>query len=109
MGNRPKMRVEDRAKQFAPFSALTGLTEALAVKEKNVVEKMELSEDAAVVLDEKMHQVEKGSMITVIYYCRGEYLKVTGMVARIDPVCKLLQIVNTKIMFDDILDLWSED
>ncbi len=35
---RPKMSVENRAKQFMPFAALKGLPEALAKKEKKVAD-----------------------------------------------------------------------
>lgn len=34
--NRPKMPAEQRAKQFMPFAAVTGLEEALRQKEKEV-------------------------------------------------------------------------
>ena len=34
--SRPKMSRADRAKQFAPFSALRGLYEALEAKEKEI-------------------------------------------------------------------------
>ena len=45
MAGRPrtKMSIENRAKQFMPFAALKGLPDALAAKEKIVVEKIELS------------------------------------------------------------------
>ena len=36
MGNRPKMSREDRAKQFMPFAALKGYSEALRKKEKEI-------------------------------------------------------------------------
>lgn len=100
-----KMPVADRAKQFMPFSALRGLSEALAAKERIIVPKVELSEEMAEELDRKMHRLEQGQMATVVYFHRDEYLKTTGMVARIDATSRLLQIVNTKIPFDDILDI----
>lgn len=42
MAGRPrtKMSIENRAKQFMPFAALKGLPDALAAKEKIVVEKL---------------------------------------------------------------------
>ena len=95
----------DRAKQFMPFSALKGLEEALAEKEKIVVPRIELSEDSAVELDRKMHTLERGKMAPVVYYHKDEYLKLTGMVAKIDENARILQIVNTKISFDDIFDI----
>lgn len=99
------MPVADRAKQFMPFAALKGLPEALAAKEKITVPKITLSPEMAEELDRKMHLLQKGNMATVIYFHENEYLKITGMVARIDATCRLLQIVNTKILFDDILDV----
>ena len=105
---RNKMPVSDRAKQFMPFSALKGLDEALRAKEKIVVPKVELSPEMAEELDYKMHLLEKGKMVTVIYFSNGEYVKVTGLVARIDETSRVIQIVNTKVWFDDILDICGE-
>lgn len=111
MSKRPinKMPVTDRAKQFMPFSALKGLNEALRAKEKIIVPKIELSPEMEEELDYKMHLLDKGKMATIIYFCGGEYLKVSGMVARIDKTSRVLQIVNTKIQFDDILNIGIED
>ncbi|MGN0376475.1 MAG: YolD-like family protein [Suilimivivens sp.] len=98
-----KMPISDRAKQFMPFAALKGLPEALAAKEKIIVQKVELSPEMEEELDRQMHQIIKGEVITAVYFHQDEYIKITGMVARIDETCRLLQIVNTKIAFDDIL------
>ena len=88
-----------------PFAALKGYPEALRKKEKVVVPKVELSEEYAQMLDQKLKQVSKNDIITVIYFCDGEYLKKTGMVSRIDETARILKIVNTKILFDDIYDI----
>ena len=98
----------DRAKQFMPFAALKGLPDALALKEKITVPKIELSEEMAQILDQEMHMLSKGSIATVVYFHKDEYIQITGMVARIDETGRILQIVNTKIPFDDILDIKSE-
>lgn len=102
---RQKMPLDKRAAQFLPFKAVKGLDEALRAKEKIVVEKIQLSEESLSELDKKMHEVKKGMMITVIYFSRDEYLKITGLVARIDETSRILQIVSTKIPFDDIRDI----
>lgn len=99
------MPIADRAKQFMPFAALKGLPDALALKEKITVSKIELSEEMAEALDHKMHKLAKGKMAAVVYFDKDEYIKITGMVARIDETSRLLQIVNTKIPFDDILEV----
>lgn len=107
MAKRPenKMPIANRAKQFMPFAALKGLPEALSVKEKIVVPKIELSPEMAEELDLKMHRLERGRIASITYFCNGEYLKLSGMVARIDETGRILQIVNTKIPFDDIFDI----
>ena len=107
MANKPtaKMSTADRAKQFLPFAALRGLPEALALKERIVVPRIVLSEDMAAELDLTMQQIRQGEIITVVYFHKDEYVKVTGMVARFDKTSRILQVVNTKIDFDDVLDV----
>ncbi len=105
---RQKMSPDKRAAQFLPFQAVKGLDEALRAKEKITVPKIELSEEMFEELDKKMHDIRKGCIISCVYFHKGEYLKVTGMVARLDEVARILQIVNTKISFDDILDVTFE-
>ncbi len=105
MAIRGKMAREDRAKQFMPFAALKGYSEALRHKEKIVVPKMETSEDYAEELDRILRQVKRNDMITIVYFCKGEYLKQTGMVSRIDPTARVLKLVNTKIKFEDIWEI----
>lgn len=105
MKPRTKMSIENRAKQFAPFAAIRGLHEALEKKERIIVKKVELSEEIAEELDRKMQQLEKGEIISVVYYAEDNYLKKTGIVARIDRNSKVLQIVDTKIAFEDILNV----
>lgn len=102
---RPKMSVEDRAKQFMPFAALKGFQEALALKEKIIVDKIELSEEMVEEIDRNMHMLKRGEKALVVYYYKGEYLKMTGMVSKIDENSRYIQIVDTKIPFDDILSL----
>ncbi len=107
MANKPKnkMPIEERAKQFVPFAALRGLPDALAAKEKVLVPKIELSPEMAEELDRQMHLIAKGKMASVVYFHKGEYIKITGLVARIDQTSRMLQIVNTKIPFEDILQV----
>jgi len=99
---RHKMSREERAKQFMPFAALKGYPEALRKKEKIVVERQELSDEYKEALDFELRQVRKNDIITVVYFCKDEYLKMTGMVSAVDNTSRILKIVNTKIPFDDL-------
>lgn len=105
MERRGKMNREDRAKQFMPFAALKGYPEALRKKEKIIVPKIEMSPEYQEELNRKLLRVEKNKIVTVIYFEKGEYLKVTGMVSRLDETARLIKIVNTKIFFDDLYDI----
>ena len=102
---RQKMSPADRAKQFMPFAALKGYEEALRRKEKIIVEKVELSEEMKDELDRRFKQIAQNDIITVVYYAEEEYLKITGMVARIDIDARILKVVNTKIPFDNIYSI----
>lgn len=98
----------DRAKQFMPFDGLKGFREALAEKERIVVPQRDLSEEEKEELDRKFRLIQKKNIITVEYFQNGEYVKVTGMVSRIDETSKVLKIVNTKVDFNFISDLQGE-
>ena len=102
---RVKMSRKERAKQFRPFAALKGYPAALRRKEKIIVPKVEFSEDYQEQLDGKLRQIRVQDVVTAVYFREGEYLKVTGMVSRIDRTARVLKIVNTKIPFDDLYDV----
>lgn len=109
MENRHKMSREERAKQFMPFAALKGYPEVLRRREKIVVPKAELSEEYLEMLDQKLRQIQPGDMISVIYFCRGEYVKIAGRVARMDENARYLQVVNTKIPLGDIYRIEKDE
>ena len=102
---RTKMPISERAKQFAPFSPLRGLNRALLEKERIRVPRKELSEDASIQLNDALSLVEVGEMITVVYYFREEYIRVTGMVTKRDDENRMLKIVNTPIPYTDIIEI----
>lgn len=97
--------MDNRAKQFMPFAALKGYEEALRAKEKIIVEKIELTEERKAELDFKLHQIKKKDIITVVYFYKDEYIKLEGMVSRLDIDARVLKVVNTKIPFEDIYEL----
>ncbi len=121
----PRMSKEDRAKIFAPFAALKGYEDAIALKQKIVVPRIELSEEAKEYLDIQLAKIErllaKGQhpVITVIFFQRekdkvyiedsGEYIQFTGMVAKLDLTSRILQIVEKRLRLDDIYGIESED
>ena len=104
---RVKMPILERAKQFAPFSPLKGLSRALATKERQrvLVDKKVVSEDMAAENDRALHMAAPGIMAEAIYYDNGEYLKRRGLIAVVDPAKRIVRIVDTEISFDDLFEI----
>lgn len=92
----------DRAKQFMPFDALKGFREALAEKERLVVQRRSHSEEEQEALDRKLRRLRKKDIVTVEYFQNGAYERLTGMVSAIDVPGRRLQIADTEISFSDI-------
>ena len=100
-----KMAREDRAKQFAPFDALTGLQKVLREKERVVVPRPELSEDKKEELDRILSGVRPGDMLTVIHYHEGESIRTRGLVSRINIEERYITVVKEKIPIKNIFDI----
>lgn len=102
-----KMPISERAKQFAPFSALKGFEKAIADKEKIRVPKKELSSDRIEEINNTLKNITPGSILTVIYYSNKDenYIQLTGALSKTDEKKGILQIINTEIPFEDIYDI----
>lgn len=104
---RAPMSNDRRAKQFAPFQALKGLSEAIAEKERIPTPKRILAEDAVAEMNQQLSQLHKGTMVTVVYYCiyEQEYYQITGPVIKIDLFWNYLQVGHMSIDFSEIAEL----
>ncbi len=88
--------------------------------------RIELSEDEAQMLSDKLSQVRKGMTITVVYFLPDEddgnigyYVTVTGTVTNIDTVYRVLKIdtgiasekgsIDYVISFDDLIDIYGDE
>jgi len=92
----------ERAKIFMPFDALKGFKEALKEKEKIVVPRIYLSEEAKDILIAKLDKLQKGMMIKITYYFDNQYLEFKGIVSKIDTLNKYIMIVKEKVLVEDI-------
>ncbi len=96
----------DRAKLFLSFDALKGFRTFLNKKERVVVDRKLLMSDSCDELDWKLHQVQVGKMIKIIYYDKGEYVALEGMVTKIDvEINKQIKIVDKLIQVQDIIEI----
>lgn len=95
----------DRAKQFLPFDALKGFTEALLEIEKNRDTKKDLFIDITQKINQQLLKLKKGTFLTIKYYYKTEYIETSGTITKIDFTNKYIHILNSKILFDDILEI----
>lgn len=101
------MPVSERAKQFSPFSALKGLSEALAKKEHIPVPRRELSDEQAEAINRTLLEVQRGEVVTAVWY-DGEgqdYVQLTGIVSDVDLIARVLRIGSHAIPFAGLADL----
>ena len=100
----PRMTLQNRAKIFSPFSPL--------------VTKRILTEEEMSALSDRLMQVTKGMTITVRYFKEdtahpevpavGNYITLTGKADRIDPVFRTLQVGDTVVPFEDLVEVRGE-
>ncbi len=101
--------MSDRARQFLPFDALKGFKEAIKERQKIKVDKPELSEEMALELSYKLNQVKQGMIVKIVHYDNNEYIETFGMVSEFNEVFNFLKIVKKKIIFENILDIQSDE
>jgi len=109
----PRMSIEKRAAQFAPFAALTGYSEAIKEAARINDNKIEIDESLKQILNDKMKDsYNKKTKITITYFIKdknkngGKYIKEYGAIKKIDS-CKKQMILenNKKIPIDEIINI----
>ncbi len=101
------MKINDRAKIFLPFSALSGFSESLKEQEKIKVERSTLSSDQYDELNEVLRSLKLYDMIRVVYYSKQDecYLVMEGVYTKIDEIERYIMVVKTKILLDNIYSI----
>ena len=95
--------------------------EQLAAKKKQHTERVTkriLTEEEMSALSDKLMKVTKGMTITVRYFKEdtahpevpavGNYITMTGKADRIDPVFRTLQVGETVVPFEDLVEISGE-
>lgn len=94
-----------RAKQFMPFDSLKGFYDLIKTEEIIIKNKKSLSDDTYNYLDKQIKKIQKGDNISIEYYYRQDYIVTNGIVKKIDEINKCIYILNSKINFDDIINI----
>ena len=105
---REKMPLEQRAKLFMPFAALRGLEEALEKKREEMLKenKIILSEDGIMEVDNLLRNLKKGDEVFLSYYDGDKNKK--GFVDKIDRQNECILMEKEPIYFSSILSIRKE-
>ena len=115
---KPKMSLNDRAAQFAPFAALIGFDDTIEETNRLTTPKHELTEEEQNVLDAKMRiliaNIHVLPTVDITYFIKdkyksgGAYVTARGVVNKIDTFKRVLSLYDgTVISLDDLVAISS--
>lgn len=115
----PRMSLEARSAQFAPFAALTGYDEVLIETARLTNERIEIDDTIKVIIDSKLQiikeHIKETPLITFMYFVPdtkkdgGKYVTATGNVKKIEEYRNVLVLDNKiEIPIDEIIDINGE-
>lgn len=119
ISKRPRMTLEQRSAQFAPFAALTGYDEKIKETSRLTNERIDIDDELKSALDIKLKLIiEKLSVkpkLTIDYFVPdlkkngGSYKTVTGNVKKIDEYKKTIILENElEIPISEIIDITGD-
>lgn len=102
---------QQRAKQFQPFDAMKGLSQALRDREERHCRelKRELSEETIAKIQETLFKVKEGVRVRVEYYKEFHSTVKRGVISKINKTYKYIILDEEKIFFNDIYDIQITD
>ena len=115
----PQPTMMDRAARFAPFAAITGYEEMVLEEARITEERIDLDEGTLSILNEKLNMMQEfldeDPEVTITYFepdkkkSGGAYVRVTGIVKRIDEYEHLVIMTDgKKIRIEDIYAMGSD-
>jgi hypothetical protein len=110
----PRMSLEQRSAQFAPYDALEGYSEGVKETERLTSERIILTDEEKEILNSKLNIIKNSSDIEVMitYFVKdikktgGSYKNETGYVKKIDIYNQLVILnSNVKIPINEIIGI----
>ena len=114
----PRMSIEARSAQFAPFAALTGYEDAVKETDRITEERIEIDEELKLLLNDRLQiilsNIKDNPEVTFTYFIYdknksgGKYITITGNVSKIDMTNGYVILTNkTKIPINEIINITS--
>lgn len=115
-----RMSIEQRSYEFAPFSALVGFNDLIKERERETIQKIDISDEKRDDLDLKLKiinsKINLHPQVFITYFVHdqkkdgGSYEKITNYIKKIDFYHKLIILENKeKIKIENIIDISSLD
>ncbi len=108
----PRMSIQNRASQFAPFNALTGYSDLIEETSKIKDKKIDLYKDLEDNINNKLNYINEhikdNIKVTITYFDNKnmKYIKKKCIVKKIDIVYNFIKLNdNTKISMFDIINI----
>ena len=90
--------MQNRAKIFMPFDALSGFSDA--IKRTEYIHDKKYNKDESIL--DKLRRLNISDRVEVKYYYNFEYISFIGQIKNIDYKKKLIRVSNSIINFEDI-------
>lgn len=115
----PRMPLENRAAQFAPFAALTGYDAAIQEKARLTDKRIELDEDEKAKISDRLQliqeHIEAHLDVTITFFQPdgrkdgGAYVDIAGCIKKIDVLERVIVMTNGKVIpIDDVVAVTGE-
>lgn len=116
VSKRPRMSLEQRSAQFAPFAALTGYEGQVKETARLTNKKIEINEELKEILNKKIQliqeKIKEQPQIEITYFIPdskkdgGKYEIICNTIQKIDMYTnEFVMLDGTKINIDDIIDI----
>ena len=113
---RPKMSLEQRSAQFAPFAALIGYEDEISETGRLTTDRIELDDEAKQLLDRTLQVIAKKistqPAVTITYFVPdtkkdgGRYLTTAGIIKKIDEYRQVIILEDkTEIPINNIIGM----
>ena len=115
----PRMSIEARSAQFAPFAALTGYNDAVKETERLTDKRIEIDDNLKQLLNNKLNyileNIDKKTLITITYFIPdnkkdgGKYIEKPGIIKKIDIINQYIYLYDkTKIPIKEIINITGD-
>ena len=115
----PRMSIEARSAQFAPFAALTGYDDAVKETERLTDKRIEIDDNLKQILNNKLNyileNINKKTINTITYFIPdnkkdgGKYIEKTGIIKKVDIINQYIYLYDkTKIPIKEIINITGD-